>query len=332
MPPKSRKKDCEIGEDILVQFCDNIGLSSNAVKTLRSECFTSKEALDSMDLDAIMSLNLRAGDICILKKHIASTKVQPSVNEDVSPMNEIPISKLLQGPPGTPMPQIGQSPDSSVTSTAVHGAAASISPLVYLTPVQDKAVGELKIIDFIDKSIEINSDQEQSISKRGDQNILVSKSSKREDKISPFEWAVANARIMAKLVQSGKLATQGVLEYQAYTVKIFQHAIAYEWQGVLALDREYRKAQHIHGFPWGADLSHLDIKHLKRKQTMYANKPPTQSVSVQKSQVFPYPCKDYNSEVGCSRTTCKFAHICADCKGKHPKVKHPSSEKAPQEN
>ncbi|CAH1800964.1 unnamed protein product [Owenia fusiformis] len=207
---------------MLGEFCRSLGISQHGQGMLRQEGFVSSEAIDALDSQTIVSIGMRAGDICILRKYLATKEtVQPAIDTA-----RIPISSLLSGPPDiSPQCLVPEAP--SVNPVSVHGTAAAISPLIYLTPRQSSSV-EIKREPSVGQSYLYNSNERWSWHLSGPPDI------------SP----------------------------QCLVPEAPSYAIIYEWQGILvldreyrrALDREYRRAQHLHGFPWGSDLSHLELK------------------------------------------------------------------------
>ena len=72
-----------------------------------------------------------------------------------------------------------------------------------------------------------------------------------------IDWTAANARIMAKLLLEGKLATKETAQYLGCTAKVVSLCQHYMWSSVLLYDREYRRSEAAYKFPWGSDVQHL---------------------------------------------------------------------------
>jgi hypothetical protein len=61
------------------------------------------------------------------------------------------------------------------------------------------------------------------------------------ENVTPAQFIAANARIMATLIESGRLADTEVLDYLAYTAKVGEMATRYTWGSVLLYDDHYRQ-------------------------------------------------------------------------------------------
>ena len=83
--------------------------------------------------------------------------------------------------------------------------------------------------------------------------------------ISPAIWMGANAKIMAKLMQEGKLVNEAIFSYLAYTLKISQLSASNTWQSILRYDRMFRIQQAISKCGWGEDFPHLGCAYLEKK-------------------------------------------------------------------
>ena len=70
-------------------------------------------------------------------------------------------------------------------------------------------------------------------------------------KVSVASWNLANYNIMYKLLQDGALGYEQIPDYLGYSVKIIDYLNLFDWQSILAYDREYRKKQATFHFRWG---------------------------------------------------------------------------------
>ena len=142
--------------------------------------------------------------------------------------------------------------------------------------------------------------------------------------VTMMDWTAANAKIMAKLLLEGKLATKNTAQYLSYTVKIAGLCRRYMWQSVMLYDREYRRSQAIYNFPWGSDIQHLVTTHLVPRyatgKSSKADKGQYQYGSTQSPELG--LCKLFNHSVCTYGDSCKYRHVCNVCKGSHPQSKH----------
>ena len=196
-----------------------------------------------------------------------------------------------------------------------------LNPLVYLA--DNKRSGHLDIVDFVPLLMSNESQYEQVLSSQNGNEIVLKSGTKKLklDSVSPMQWTAANAKIMAKLLLEGKLGSDHVANYLAYTVKVSNLAQKYTWQSVLVYDREYRHFQAIHKFLWGSDIPHLISVHLVPKTvkpTFPAKKEDKYPVSFKS-----IPCKLFNHSQCHYGAKCKFGHICSVCKGPHAQPQHP---------
>ena len=222
------------------------------------------------------------------------------------------IGQLL-GEQGQAAPQLA---GDSVTATWQD-------PQVYLmaASVGKSTLQYHDIADFINK----DNVHEEVIAgaDEGTQIVIKSGSKPKLDSITISQWSIANLAILYVLVGEGKLVGQAVLDYLAYTTKIYQLTQRYENTSVYFYDREYRKLQSCHGFRWGCDIPHLQTVQLiprvlrnangndKRPKVPYGNGQPRQgAVGPQTVDGRPI-CKLFNTQRGCNYTDCRFMHVCS---------------------
>ena len=179
----------------------------------------------------------------------------------------------------------------------------------------------LDIVEFIPGSI---IEKERTEFPSGDgQNITIEAGPKRPNitSISQNQWGIANMRILTQLMANGSLpSVHHITNYLAYTAKIHQHAIRCTWASIMLYDREYRQLQATEGFPWGMDNIHLQTVYLREKvpdashNQSHNAKPKNNQCYV---KVDPKSgrevCISHNRQSGCSRTDCRFIHLCSIC-------------------
>ena len=93
------------------------------------------------------------------------------------------------------------------------------------------------------RALTIGNAHEQTVSSRDDVHLIL-KSGPKKPKLQDVDqtmYMVASSRILANLLQSGKISHSQTSHYLAYMVKIGMLAQRYQWSSVLLYDREYRK-------------------------------------------------------------------------------------------
>nr|KAG5698507.1 hypothetical protein BaRGS_005902 [Batillaria attramentaria] len=132
---------------------------------------------------------------------------------------------------------------------AIHGGRVDLDPTVFLNTARS-GEGALYIPDFISfcDDDDDNDDGRQSIELGGGVVIRLAKKKPRLDSVSPAQYLAANSRILARLIEVGRLSGQGIIDYLAYTAKVGEMATRYTWQSVLTYDHQYRASQAAYGF------------------------------------------------------------------------------------
>lgn len=146
-------------------------------------------------------------------------------------------------------------------------------------------------------------------------------------------WVAANARIMHKLSNKGKLSGPSqIANYLSYTVKVAELLESHTFTSVVIYDNEYWKLQHQYGFRWGSDSQHLHTRFLVKRRTLtqsnqalawpYAD---LRSNSGRQPQFVRPICHQFNSLSGCNWPQCRCQHVClvANCSQPHPQHEHP---------
>ena len=206
---------------------------------------------------------------------------------------------------------------------SINDFRGDLDPLVYLA--ETKTPDCYQIVDFVPTSC---SEREERVISSHDGSELVIKSGPKKlslGSVSPMQWTAANAKILARLLQEGKLAIDKVGLYLAYTVKIAGLAQRYTWQSVLNYDMEYRKAQSLYKFPWGSDVPHLVFVHLVHKSAQPVQSGKKTPGSSEKPVM---TCRLYNHSSCVYGQKCKYRHACVTCDGPHPLFEHSKADKS----
>lgn len=191
---------------------------------------------------------------------------------------------------------------------------ADLDPLVYLANPNSEF---LDIIDYVPHFVTEPSRSEQSLAQTEDLHLII-KSAVKKPKLHQVDQAsymAASSRILASMLQNGKISLAQVPQYLAYQVKIGVLAQRYTWYSVLLYDREYRRMQAAFQFPWGSDSQHLAQVHLVDKPKVIPAKP---------NAVKQSPCRLFNHSTCTYGNACKYAHVCALCRQSHPQSQHQS--------
>jgi hypothetical protein len=214
--------------------------------------------------------------------------------------------------------RISQNDHQNANTTPLYqGQRADLDPLVYLA---NQNPDYLDIVDFVPQtSVTSNNSLEQTVSSRDGVNLVL-KTGPRKPKLHEVDQAMymaASSRILAHMLNSGKLGSTQTAHYLAYMVKIGMLAQRYQWHSVLVYDREYRKMQATYKFPWGSDTQHLAQVYLLEKSTKPAVPVRVHNYPKQES------CRLYNHATCTYGNNCKFAHNCLICKQSHSVKDHP---------
>ena len=208
-----------------------------------------------------------------------------------------------------------------------------------------------RIVDYVSRLLP-QDDRRVLSSEDGQARLVLDCGTKKVklESVTIAQWNIANLRIFHHLINLGRLSTPtAVREYLAYTVKILELSTKFSWSSVLRYDDEYRTLQHIYGYSWSQDHSHLHEVILRPLPTPSA---PGASASSQQGQrasggnsnvphssssIFATHtidnaviCRNYNTVRGCSRETCHFRHACNRkvggnaCGREHPGCNHNS--------
>ena len=130
------------------------------------------------------------------------------------------------------------------------------------------------------------------------------------------EWAGANTRLMYHLRKTGRLTTDEIDFYLAYTAKIFDLAEKYVWSSILDFDYCYREAQAEYGFTWGIVSPHMELQLLAPKPRMQPSThytgqsaKPNPKTSTGKQVVKTEECHMYLANGFCRfGAKCKYSH------------------------
>ena len=195
-----------------------------------------------------------------------------------------------------------------------------LDPQVYLR--QTGKIKYKRIIDFIPS----HSRDDEEVELANGLSIKLKTSQKLKiEQVSPSQWIVANARILAEIITEKPGDQNLVLDYLSYNAKIGEFASRFTWASVMYFDDEYRYRQAQYNFRWGSDSPHTSQIILKERE-----KTPNQDRKRSNGKPFTKPagqdklyCFEYNLGKHCQYgKDCRYQHVCESCDGNHAKINH----------
>ena len=316
-------------------------LPCGVAEVLEEEGFESWHALSNATTEDIAGIPLKPGHriaTLAMLSELQETSRGPIWAErnagQVTEKTTTPAAALAPGPMNA-APTLDSLLHRYSESTVQQGGRVDLDPTTFL---HTKRPGEsgLQIIDFISFS----DTPDQSIELSEGVSIRLPGAKPKLDSVTPFQWLSANCRIMATLIQSGKIAGRDILDYLAYTTKVGEMATRYTWASVLNYDEQYRKSQAAYGFRWGSDSQHLALVALRERQA--SNQPARRSAQQTARTANPRPaprvrgpsgreiCMQWNQGNCRFAPRCQFEHCCSVCmQADHRATAHPTTTPQP---
>ena len=314
-------------------------LSESTVNELINLGFTSMDALSLLSPDDLIESEILIGQKRLLIKSVKETF--PSTNrstlcaeqtittETTGVRSNSKVCSQLRGQNVPNMNKQYEMSSGSVSDINDKSHPPWLDPQVYLKAFNSDKVNYYDIVDFVfskdrrEDTVLLETESGQLIFRTGPPKPSL-------DSVTLCQWSLANLAICNKLIESGLLVYNSILDYLSYTTKIYQLFNVHERVSVLLYDREYRYLQSKFGFRWGTDVPHLSNIALipreqakRRKQTIKRRKVPNVH-STSHSKLDMNVCKQFNSKFGCSYATCKFSHVCnfPECGKLHSAIEH----------
>jgi hypothetical protein len=190
------------------------------------------------------------------------------------------------------------------------------------TPLNAKGERVLLPIHFL-SCVRGTQDKDEVIHSGKGLNLVIQTNTKRigPEKITTAQWVSANARILDKLITSGRLTSSTLSDYLDYCRKIGDLLQLYTPSSVFMLDNNHRLEVHeTIGKRWNDIDATLQNAHLKRKESDQVfnsrSNANVRSDSASVSRRGPMrhvnsPCWAFNSPEGCrfSKDKCKYDHV-----------------------
>ena len=337
-------------------------LSTESIKVLAKEGFTSMEALALLEEEDMSATKMPRGQQKLVLRGVRQMKTTdplPTQAKDVHPPQdsnatkdsdcntEDPYSALLAqalqgglaGPGLGGASMLGASNGNSDQHATVLNRGRQPAqlnqvtwdnPQIHLETAAGKTSSQFyDIADFIAPGGGV---EDQILTKRtdGPEFIIRTGASKPKiESISVPQWSLANLAILHKLMSEG-MNRQGVLDYLSHTARIYQFLKNFEGPSVFLFDREYRRLQGQFDYRWGTDVGHLQTVWLRRKTMVPPRENNMRGSSGSKPGKGPMTtagkeiCKLFNSQKGCPYNDCKFIHVCSvgGCEKSHSALVH----------
>lgn len=307
-------------KDFFPSFVRGNELDKDVVVALETEkivTMTSMMGLRETDIDA---LSLKRGDASALRRAVGLLQAENgggpmSVTSPVVPQGvsaERSPSMLMHDLLGTP----------SVLQDTEHKVSerVDLDPQVYLSTKRPQGEKAHIIVDFLPATENV----EEVALIPGTSLYLKTGTKTKLREVSPAQWMSANARIMARLLDEGRLNGTGIKDYLSYTAKVGELACRFTWTSVLVYDNEYRQQQAAASFRWGSDSQHLSTTLLKEKPVTVATKTSrhTDNRDKKKGPGGKDICLQYNNGKCSFGARCNYEHVCLVCSKPHAQVNH----------
>jgi hypothetical protein len=255
----------------------------------------------------------------------ASASTQPSV---VSTLTALLGASSITPAPSVPQADIG----SILLSMLAKSAGSSSSPA---TPdvrellkdllnldgplVNERGEKALLPIHFL-SCVRGTQESEELIHQGKGMNLVLQTNTKRcaPEKLTVGQWTGANARILEKLITSGRLSPGQISDYLEYNRKIGDLLQLFVPSSVFLLDHNHRlEVHHDAKRRWNEIDATLQSSHLRRKDAVVAdstfNKSAPSSSNAASSQARRRRgvCYAYNSPEGCreGKDRCRYEHV-----------------------
>ena len=151
-------------------------------------------------------------------------------------------------------------------------------------------------------------------------NLVLQSTNKRvsPERLTTGQWVGANARILSKLISSGKLTNSQVTDYLDYTRRIGDLLQLFNPSSVFMLDHNHRLDVHDEDDRrWNCIDATLQSAHLRRKdeahhaQTGSSARAGPSNTRRNSTRHINMPCWNFNSSGGCpfTKDKCRYDHV-----------------------
>jgi len=265
MSPRTRQRSPPAQFE-LAAWCKEAALTTSTRKILKDNAITDVRTLLLISAQDISALQLPMGQTLLLKaalERLGNVKMDDASSPALGDDGLSTPSRSAQ-PSAPDLLAAGKTLDSLLANMSTDNQPAGPAPAHHDLPDYDPRVHltlrasakkALRIFHFLPDKIKERIQRSRRdrylLTQTDDGGITMQARDPESFIISQAEWNAANARIMARLIQSGDLPIQDVDLYLAYTVQINEMCEIYDWSSILTFDGRYRELQAQHGFPWG---------------------------------------------------------------------------------
>jgi hypothetical protein len=200
------------------------GLTDPTIAILVDQGFVNKDALSVMELSDIGGLKVkqiaqkRLLERLLRREHApledtAASCPAPAEDAEIATMSPKPgtssmsASNLLDNLLKTADDSEAKTQGMGLNTMSAECDRGDLNPLVYLS--DNSGANYLDIVDFVPRAIH-REEENNVLSANGEFELMLKMGPKkpRLEEVSMMDWTAANARIMAKLLLEGKLATR----------------------------------------------------------------------------------------------------------------------------
>jgi hypothetical protein len=241
-----------------------------------------------------LDIEKRKDNLATMERELAELQLQNAQQQATMKQLESPVP--MSHPQATRVCDLAEQiqelpPRGYDHATRVYDPTTSVATRLDLNPQVYLGVGNAPhskyrpIIDFVPRLYE-----EQEIEIASGVTLRVKGGEKpKVDKITPAQWTVANARIIAEMIRDQQSDCRELtLDYLSYTAKIGEYATRFTWPSMMLFDDDYRRRQAEYGYRWGSDSPHSSHVILRERDVAKAR---VERTTQQKEVPF---CFNYN--------------------------------------
>ncbi|XP_056018346.1 uncharacterized protein LOC130054061 [Ostrea edulis] len=241
--------------------------------------------------------------------------------------HSVGATNVLPGPQSvSPMDTPNISNVGSILDVVFSGESVRSPPIKMLDAVPLGATISVKLKnkiwanEFVDLRSLLPDQSEEPLSitiKAG--KIDVEHTSKNKSPLSINQWTDAFLIFSTIYIQKNPQEAGNLLKY-CFSVREMSHIyIDSAWRGY---DESFRRLRESHTLPWENSVPELRLK-VASMGFKVSGKPANQTYGKQ-NPFRPFSgkvCFAFNRGQQCASNPCKYAHLCQECTGKHPKSK-----------
>lgn len=323
------------------QWAHENKISSDVVKVLLKEGWTSMEALVLLEAEDIEATKIPRGQQKLLARAVQRLSQLTTPTQSAQPPDtDVRDGATNQDAETDPFvaaastwlqQQQQQGQRQAEVQQREQQPASAADPISWQDPQihlrnAGRSSSDIKYLDITD--FVVDSGAAERVLSEGDGTQVIVRSGPSKPKLETVtkdQWSLANLAILNKLASDGRLDKQGILDYLSHSALVYRYFVRFDKNSVLRYDREYRRDQERYRFRWGTHASHLESIHLiPRADTLRQQGSAATGRDLQdrgpKTKAGDIICKRYNSARGCALAQCKYKHVCSarGCEAQHP--------------